>query len=431
MSATSNQFPLRAEGYENQSPAIRAACATEWLALLLLVLVAGVTGCRPSGGINPEASAHDFIYTTNNGTITITRYTGPGGAVVIPSKIAGLPVTSIARFGFRSPTNLTSITIPNSVTSIGDSAFWERTSLTNASIPNSVTNIGRGAFYGCASLTSVSIPNGVARIRSLVFMHCKGLTHVTIPASVTNIAADAFHSCTRLTRVAIPNSVLGIGARAFRNCESLTNLTIGSSVTTIGEAAFVGCWRLPEVTIPKNVTHIQQRAFAGPWSKLSAINVDPFNPSYSSVDGVLFNKSQTTLIQCPGGKVGSYTVPNGVTNIGSDAFPCRCLTNITIPDSVASIATSAFHTCDGLQGLYFQGNAPLLAVPSQRNTSVRAFPRLPSDDSDENGPGIGSAWSPPAERALAGGTNRTVYYLPGTMGWGSTFGGCPAKLWKR
>src|SRR5512139_620079 len=64
-----------------------------------------------------------FDYVTNNGTITITRYTGFGGAVTIPSQINGLPVTSIGNWVFSRCTTLPSIAIPNSVTEIGGSMF--------------------------------------------------------------------------------------------------------------------------------------------------------------------------------------------------------------------------------------------------------------------------------------------------------------------
>ena len=79
------------------------------------------------------------------------------------------------------------------------------------------------------------------------------------------------------------------------------------------------------------------------------ITVDALNSVYSSVDGVLFNKSQTTLIQYPGGKAGSYTIPNSVTSIGDCAFDgCTSLTSVTIPNSVTSIGDCAFDYCTSL-----------------------------------------------------------------------------------
>jgi hypothetical protein len=64
-----------------------------------------------------ESRAQDFTYTNINGTITITRYTGPGGDVSVPTTINGLPVTTVGDgvSAVFSPTNVTSINIPNSV----------------------------------------------------------------------------------------------------------------------------------------------------------------------------------------------------------------------------------------------------------------------------------------------------------------------------
>ena len=81
----------------------------------------------------------------------------------------------------------------------------------------------------------------------------------------------------------------------------------GLPVTSIGDRAFFGCSSLTSVTIPDSVTSIGPLAFSG-CSSLTAINVHAANPNYSSVDGVLFDKNQTTLIQCPGGKPDSYRI---------------------------------------------------------------------------------------------------------------------------
>ena len=98
-----------------------------------------------------------FNYTVDQGKVTITKYTGPGGAVTIPDTIEGLPVTSIGRLAFSGCTGLTTVMIPDSVTSIGDGAFLRCTGLTSITIPNSVTSIGDGAFSGCTRLTTIEV----------------------------------------------------------------------------------------------------------------------------------------------------------------------------------------------------------------------------------------------------------------------------------
>jgi hypothetical protein len=289
----------------------------------------GTTGWGSTFAGRAASVLNPFTYTTNNGTITITGYIGFGGAVsiAIPSTINGLSVTSIGSEAFLG-IGFTSITIPNSVTSIEDFAFAGCTNLTDVTIPNNITSIWPYTFAGCYNLNSVTIPN-----------------------SVTNVEIDAFFECYNLTNVIIGNNVTSIGNDAFAMCTSLTSITIPSSVTNIeiGGAVFAGCTSLTGITVNTN------------------------NSAFSSVAGVLFNKSQTTLIQYPGGKVGSYTIPNSVTTIGGYAF----------------------YSCTNLYGVYFQGNAPAAD---------------------------GTVFS--------GDNNATIYYLPGTTGWGTTFGGCPTAFWK-
>jgi hypothetical protein len=95
----------------------------------------------------------------------------------------------------------------------------------------------------------------------------------------------------------------------------IPDVIAGLPVTSIGVSAFQGCTSLTSVTIPNNVTSIGGGAFYG-CTGLSSIQVDTLNPSYSSVNGILFDKNQTTLVQYPDGLIGSYTIPNSVTSIG-------------------------------------------------------------------------------------------------------------------
>ena len=180
---------------------------------------------------------------------------------------------------------------------------------------------------------------------------------ITIPSQingkpVTSIGGAAFYYCSSLTSITIPNSVTSIGSNAFDDCHSLTGITIPNSVTSIGWDAFEDCHSLTSVTIGNSVTSIGVRAFNG-CKKLTQINVDKANTTYSSVNGVLFNKDKTELIRYPEGKADtSYSIPDSVTSIGYGAFRyCTSLKSITIPDSVTSIEWYAFGNCSSLKSI--------------------------------------------------------------------------------
>ncbi len=117
---------------------------------------------------------------------------------------------------------------------------------------------------------------------------------------------------------------------------------------------------LTSIIIPDSVEIIESGAFYG-CTALESITVDENNNNYASVDGVLFDKAMTTLICCPGGKKGSYKIPDGVENIGDEAFyHCAGLTSVTISDSVTNIGWAAFSNCTGLTSVVIPDGITLL-----------------------------------------------------------------------
>ena len=423
-----------------------------------------------------------FNYAINDGAITITGYTGPGGAVTIPGMINGLPVTGIGNgspYGYAavfSGNSVTSVTIPSSVTSIEEAAFQDCASLTAITVAASNPSYSSvaGALFDKRQTTliqypqgktgsSYTIPSTVTSIGDEAFEDCANLSGVTIPDSVTNIGDEVFFGCFRLTSVAIPNSVISIGDEAFAWCNTMTNVTISTNVTSIGDEAFSGCNRLPSVTIPGSVTSIGLGAF-NYCSSLAGITVAADNAAYSSLAGVLFNENQTLLLQYPGGKAGDYTVPDSVTSIEYNAFTgCTSLTGITIPvgvtnlDDTTTIAgpyfgAAPFSGCVSLSAitvasgnpayssvggvLFNQDQTTLIEYPEGKAGSSYTIPESVTNIADfafeqcnslagvffqGNAPGVG--WG------VFNSDNLTVYYLPDTTGWGSTFGGAPATSW--
>jgi BspA type Leucine rich repeat region (6 copies) len=250
-------------------------------------------------------------------------------------------------------------TVPDTVSGIASNAFQGCGLLTSITIPGSVTNIGPYAFRYCTNLAGSFFQGDAPTADSSVFSGDPttvyylwgtmgwGATFGGRPATLWDPQSTCAYIATNggiiITRYLGPGGVVvapsainslpvtGIGSTAFRNCSNLTSVTIASTVTNIESGAFLGCTRL------------------------AAISVDPMNQFYSSANGVLFDRNQSTLIQYPVADLSSdYLIPSTVTSISTSAFQyCTNLTSVTIPNSVTNIGAYAFASCSAL------GNATL------------------------------------------------------------------------
>src|SRR4051812_24261868 len=139
---------------------------------------------------SPFPVCAQFTFTTNNGTITVTGYTGTNPMVVVPSTTNGFPVTSIGISAFEYKT-FTSITIPGSVTNLGDNAFRNCGSLSNVFLSDGLARIGNGAFSFCPKLVQLAIPNSVTFVGDSAFS-ATALTNIVVPANVAYVGPGAF-----------------------------------------------------------------------------------------------------------------------------------------------------------------------------------------------------------------------------------------------
>jgi BspA type Leucine rich repeat region (6 copies) len=350
-----------------------------------------------------------------NHTVLIQFPTGRGGAYVIPDSVTNIDtyafqycqnltsitipdsVTGIGEGAFEYCYHLTNMTIPNGVTTIGDGAFYHCAQLTNVALGSGVTNLGAYLFGECAQLPGVAIPTSVTRIGPHAFSKCTGLTGMALPehvtsieegtfeycynltsvnfgGSLTNLGIGAFYEC-GLTSVVIPDSVVSIGQYAFGFCSAITDLTLGRGVTRVDEDAFWKCFALATVTVNSGViTEMGPEAFSYCSSLtsltlnssvtnvenirplishgvLTDITVNLANPVYASFSGVLFDKAETTLIQFPAGRTGSYVIPNGVVNIGASAFGGYHLESLTIGSGVTNFPPAILSDCFGLTNI--------------------------------------------------------------------------------
>ena len=327
-----------------------------------------------------ETTPSDFEYRIEGDEAIITNYLGTNLDVVFPNEIEGKSVTGIDyRFYSNEKNNITSCQLPENLKYIGFGLFNRCTNLAKIQIPDSVETIGARAFSGCEKLTELHIPNGVKIIGHEVIASCKNIKTINIPAGVEDIYGGLYSESS--------------GMNAFS------------------------------------------------WSDgLEEITVDEENPFYRAIDGVLFNKEGTTLLQYPCGRSGAeYVIPEGVTKLAWGSFletiyletvrfpsslemineysffKCSSLTSIDIPDTVqtidsvafahcsnlkqvivgtgvTSLKTYAFVSCPALESVYFKGNCPEI------------------DESIFNGD-VPNPYYP------------NVYYVKGTEGWDD-----PAKL---
>lgn len=289
----------------NTAKTIQVNTAGTLLSLMTTDELANITDLKIAGTID----ARDFKTMRDNmpglknldlsGSI-VSEYNGTEGTY--STAVTDYPANTTPRQAFYNNTNITSVVLPSSLTSIGRSSFNTCTGLSSINIPSTVTTIGYYAFYGCTGLVSVTLHTGLILIDYYAFDNCSLLNSITIPTTVNTI-----------------------GNSAFSNCQ-LSSFNVPSSVTSIGDYAFLG-------------------------SK-AIITVDANNSTYSSADGILFDKNKTQLIYVPYTKTGAYEIPPKVTDIRSYAFyNCSGLTSVKIPTSVTTIEEWAFESCSGLTSI--------------------------------------------------------------------------------
>ncbi len=324
--------------------------------------------------INAEVCINGINYNLNHGAFTAEVTVGDySGSIAIPKTVIyrgnTYAVTAIgdSAFAFTSsyavdlPNSIefigksafqdcefSAIVIPNSVVAIGENAFFY-TKLKEVNIPYSVSSIGEGAFNYCTDLTNISVDINNCNYcsvdgglynkdKSILYAYPAAKTEqsLIIPNGVRRIANYAF-ICSHLKSIKIPNSVVEIGERAFSS-SLLESIVISSNILEIGELAFFDCRQMKQIVVDKS------------------------NPNYCSVDGVLFNKTQTELYAYPlNNPMSSYKVPSSVTTIGEYAFACApFLETVILPNSLSKIKSNAFYSCPKLLKIEIPNNVNII-----------------------------------------------------------------------
>ena len=294
---------------------------------------------KSNSGSSSSSDPNDFII--ENGVLT--EYDGAGGNITIPAGVTGIDDEV-----FEDNIDITGVDFSKcALTSIGKSAFYD-TGLTTVTIPSTVKSIGDNAFADCAGLKSITAAAGNScyesdggvlfdkgKTKLIQYPVALSAASYTVPASVKSICTSAFEECAKIKTVDLSKCALtSVGDFAFGST-GLTSVAVPATVVSIGESAFGNC------------------------GNLTAINVSGDNKNYMSDSfGVLFDKSETELMQFPAGniKCTAYTIPKAVKTIGVNAFyGCAGIKSVEFQadtaNKVTKIGDGAFFGCTGLSDI--------------------------------------------------------------------------------
>ena len=378
-----------------------------FILLMLLPLAASADLPQKIDGIFYFLNRSDKTAQVARWTYFDKKYTGD---IVIPSTVttkkngAVYNVTSIESNAFSNCTEMTSLTIPNSITNIGNrivtgcsnlvsivleegnptydsrencNAIIETASnrLTTgckvSKIPNGITTIGIGAFQNCASLTSISIPNRVTTIGESAFQGCTGLTSIIIPDGVTSLGSDVISGCSGLTSVYLGKGLVKIPNYFFKGCNNLKTVEINNNTIVsknydpnITEEDNLS-WlffdsNIEKVILGEDVTSIGYKAFFG-----STITSLKMTDNIKTIEDYAF-------MECS--ELTSVELSNSLTDIGEWAFwGCGNLLSVTIPQSVKCVHLFAFQMCNNLTKVVVNSNEVVARNNEQFYTLTSCF----------------------------------------------------------
>jgi len=278
------------------------------------------------GWSDQEIICQDFTITKENRDQI--GYTGEAAEILtIPASFVGADgvhynVTKIGSGAFDSCTNLKEVHIPGSIRTIADNAFGSSSSHVAISYPDTTIYIdaAEGAILkapwganGATIIYAMPVPQDAVFRYSFNFNSNGDIAGLT----VTGVKDKT------LQTLSVPETVV---------------TTAGEyAVTQIGRSAFQSNDVVTTISIGENVTRIESNAFhwaSSGLESLISINVDADNPSYTSVDGVLYDKDCSTLIVYPSGRTGAYRIPDTVTTVNDYAFQEGKLSTITLGKNV-------------------------------------------------------------------------------------------------
>ena len=296
----------------------------------------------------------------NSKYLTITSYTGTNPKLIIPSSInvngEDIPIKVITNDAFVNNETITSVNIPSNVVIIDNYAFAGCSSLNEVIIEENtqLISLGWSSFRGCSSLTSIYIPDSVITIGGDAFSGCSNLT---IYCEVSS-QPSGWHSWWNYSnRPVVWSSYKGIygnlnGLEYISNLDNESNpyITITGYTGSSANVVIPSLINVNGGVIPVKV--IGRRAFYNNDTITSVVIPDSVATIGSSAFSGCSNLTTVTISE-----------NSQLTSIGYNAFSgCSSLTSIYIPDSVTTIGEYAFVSCSNLIIVTISENSQLTTI---------------------------------------------------------------------
>lgn len=273
--------------------------------------------------------------------------------LVIPDTYEGKPITVILENAFTGAFNLTYVSFPNTVTIVGTGAFTVVRTLESIEVREVPGN--HEPIYSSYDGALIKNDLGVSYLE--FFPRAKGGTF-TIPEGVQSIRNNAFRYCYDLTELIVSKTVTNIADKAFFHATGLEKITFeegGTTPLTIADDAFFNATALRTLHLPARIANVSA-ATLDKLTSLEHISVEAGGETYASVDGLLTNGFQDTILYAPSTIRGTFEVPVGIIAIGDKAFVGRKgITAVVINNKVQRIGESAFADCTGIRTILFEG----------------------------------------------------------------------------
>ncbi|MFV0350820.1 MAG: leucine-rich repeat protein [Oscillospiraceae bacterium] len=358
----------------------------------------------------PENKDFTFVLSADKAGYAVEYYTGKGGDVVIPAQhedkaVVGISGSAFSTFGSGKYPNLkagntnvtvlraiTSLTMPNTITYAEDWSMAGLLNMTNITLSSNIKTIGPYALQNCDALTTLAIPASATNIDNEAFVMCAKLENITVdksnpnysdidgifynkagtvlisypngraatqykvPEGTVEIAARAFKmkytstAAGKLEEVSYPKSLTKIGDGAFFQC-SLRRITVYSNIE-MGTNVYDGGKNITEVIVAEGVTEINKGLFYGLENCETVVLPSTLRKIGAyAFDRLGYNKPELSL-----------TLPEGLEEIGEDAFVLANIVNLQIPSTVTTIGTRAFYLCKKLQTLSFAEGSRITTI---------------------------------------------------------------------